>query len=156
MLLPAWQPAQSTVSSESQFCLQSAPSRSSPPHCSWPCPPGLLPRRSVSEQSCTVLHLTSMVVLVDFFFNSLVVRVPCSLIFWHFWLFIDFRLVVILLLLVVRGSTGFLPTLPSWPNEFVESYFCSIMWSVFENVPCALKRMSILLLWGKRFSIYIS
>ena len=39
--------------------------------------------------------LTSLVVLVDFFFNSLVVGVPCSLIFWHFWLFIDFRLVVI-------------------------------------------------------------
>ena len=28
------------------------------------------------------------------FFSSLVVRVPCSLIFWHFWLFIVFKLVV--------------------------------------------------------------
>ena len=49
----------------------------------------------------------------DFFYNSLVVRVPCSLIFWHSWLFIDFRLVVILLL-GVQGSEGFVPTPPSW------------------------------------------
>ena len=47
------------------------------------------------------------------FFNSMVVGVPCSLIFWHFWLFIDFSLVVILLL-VVRGSERFLPMPPSW------------------------------------------
>ena len=44
--------------------------------------------------------LTGLVVLVDFFFNSLVVGVPCSLIFWNFWLFIDFRLAVFLLLVV--------------------------------------------------------
>ena len=43
----------------------------------------------------------------------MVVGVPCSLIFWHFWLFIDFRLVVILLL-VVQGSEGFLPTPTPW------------------------------------------
>ena len=49
-----------------------------------------------SELASTV-RLTGLVVLVDFFFNSLVVRVPCGLIFWRFWLFIDFRLVVILL-----------------------------------------------------------
>ena len=53
-----------------------------------------------------------LVVLVDFFFNSLVVRVQCSLIFLRSWLFIDFRLVI--LLLVVRRSEGFLPTPPSW------------------------------------------
>ena len=47
-----------------------------------------------------VRRLTGLVVLVDFFINSLVVGVPRSLIFWHFWLFIDFRLVVILLLVV--------------------------------------------------------
>ena len=35
-----------------------------------------------------------------FFFNSLVVRLPCSLIFWQFWLFSVFKLVVILLLVV--------------------------------------------------------
>ena len=38
-----------------------------------------------------------------FFFNSLVVRLPCSSIFWQFWLFIVFKLVVIFLL-VVQGS----------------------------------------------------
>ena len=57
------------------------------------------PRPGFSEWALEVL-LTSLVVLVDFFFNSLVVGVPCSLIFWHFWLFIDFRLVVILLLVM--------------------------------------------------------
>ena len=56
-----------------------------------------------------------LVVRVDFFFNSVVVGVPCTLIFWHFLLFIDFRLVVIFLL-VVQGREGFLPTPPSWPE----------------------------------------
>ena len=69
--------------------------------------------------------LTSLVVLADFFFNSLVVRVPCSLIFWLLWLFIDFRLVVILLL-VVRGSKGFPPMPPSWPEPFISN---TILWS---------------------------
>ena len=64
----------------------------------------------------SVPRLTDLVVLFDYFFNSVVVGVPCSFIFWHFWLFIDFRLVVILLL-VVRGSEGFLPMPPSWPNS---------------------------------------
>ena len=68
---------------------------------------------AASPQFLSVCSLTGLVVLADYFFNSLVVRVPCSLIFWHFWLFIDFRLVVILLL-VVQGSEGFLPTPPSW------------------------------------------
>ena len=56
-----------------------------------------------------VCRLTGLIVLIDFFFNSLVVGVSCSLIFWHFWLFIDFRL-------VERGSEGFLPMPPSWPE----------------------------------------
>ena len=47
-----------------------------------------------------------------FFFNSLFVRLPCSLVFWQFWLFFIFKLVVILLL-VVRGSKAYLPTPPS-------------------------------------------
>ena len=65
--------------------------------------------------------LTGLVVLVDFFFNSLVVAALCSLIFWSFWLFMDIRLVVILLL-VVRGSEEFLPTPPSW-SEFWGTVF---------------------------------
>ena len=48
-----------------------------------------------------------------FFFNCSVARLPCSLIFWQFWLFSVFRLVVILLL-VLQGHEVFLPTPPSW------------------------------------------
>ena len=62
---------------------------------------------------CLSTHLTGLVGLVEGFFISLVVGVPCSLIFWHFSLFIDFRLVVILLL-VVQGSKGFLSMPSSW------------------------------------------
>ena len=47
-----------------------------------------------------------------FFFNSLVVRVPYSLIFWQFWLFFVFKFVV--LLFVMRGGKVYLPTPPSW------------------------------------------
>ena len=66
-------------------------------------------------QSSTSLRVLTGMIWFIFFFNSLFVRVPCSLIFWHFWLFIHFRLVVILLL-VVQGSEGFLPMPPSWPE----------------------------------------
>ena len=52
--------------------------------------------------------------LVDCFFNSLIVGVPCSLIDF-LALLIVFRL-VIFLLLVVQGSEGFLPMPPSWPE----------------------------------------
>ena len=79
-------------------------------HHSQPCPQGLLPHWFLS-----ICCLTGLVVLFDYFFNSMVVRVPCSLIFWHFWLFTDFRLVIILLL-VVQEREVFLPTPPSWPE----------------------------------------
>ena len=46
-----------------------------------------------------------------FFFNSLVVRLPYSLIFCQFWLFFVFKFVVVLLL-VVRGSKVYLPMPP--------------------------------------------
>ena len=65
-----------------------------------------------SESAGLVCRLTGLVFLVDFFFNSLVVGVPCSLIFRPFWLFIDFRLIVVLL--VVWGSEGYLLIPPSW------------------------------------------
>ena len=70
---------------------------------------------SLCRRACMVCRLTGLVVLIDFFVNSLVVGVPCSLISWCFWLFIDFKLFVILLL-VVRGSEGFLPMPPCWPE----------------------------------------
>ena len=74
---------------------------------------------------------TSLVGLVDCFFNSFIVRVPRRLILWHFWLFIDFRLVVILLL-VVWGSEGFLPTAPSW-SEPQRIWFCFFeTWSIVQ------------------------
>ena len=48
-----------------------------------------------------------------FFFNSLVVGLPYSLIFWQFWLFFVFKFVVVFLL-VVWGSKVCLPMPPSW------------------------------------------
>ena len=48
---------------------------------SQPCQPLLLPCCELFLSAC----LTSLVSLVDCFFNSLVVRVPCRLILWHFW-----------------------------------------------------------------------
>ena len=48
-----------------------------------------------------------------FFFNSLVVRLSYSLIFWQFSLFFVFKFVFVLL--VVRGGTVYLPMPPSWP-----------------------------------------
>ena len=93
---------------------QSALSLSFP--CSQPHLNGLLPRGGLSLSTCFTNP-------VDCFFNSLVVRIPCSLIFWHFWLFIDFRLVVIFLL-VVWGSKGFLSTPPSWPVLWNSNFTC--------------------------------
>ena len=48
-------------------------------------------------------------------FNSLVVRLPDSSIFWQFWLFFVFKFVVVLLL-VVQGSEAYLPVPPFWPE----------------------------------------
>ena len=49
------------------------------------------------------------------FFNSLVIGLPYSLIFWQFWLVFVFKFVVVLVL-VVQGGTVCLPTPPSWPE----------------------------------------
>ena len=49
-----------------------------------------------------------------FFFNSLVVGLPYSSIFCQFWLVFVFKFVVVLLLVVGRGTVC-LPTPPSWP-----------------------------------------
>ena len=48
-----------------------------------------------------------------FFFNSLVVGLPYSLIFWQFWLFFVFKFVF--LLLVMRGEV-YLPMPPAFPE----------------------------------------
>ena len=47
-----------------------------------------------------------------FYFNSLIVRLPYSLIFRQFWLFFVFKFVVVLLLVMQRG-TVYLPMPPS-------------------------------------------
>ena len=49
-----------------------------------------------------LLHVTAPPTSLDqcFFFNSLVVGLPHSLIFWQFWLFFAFKLAVVLLLVV--------------------------------------------------------
>ena len=49
-----------------------------------------------------------------FFFNSLVVGLPYSLIFWQLWLFLIFKFVVVLL--VVQRGAVCLPAPPSWPE----------------------------------------
>ena len=59
--------------------------------------------------------------LDECFFNSLVVRLPLSLIFCQFWLFFVFKFIVVFLL-VVREGTVYLPKPPSWP-ELRKVYF---------------------------------
>ena len=49
-----------------------------------------------------------------FFFNSLVVELSYSLIFWQFWLLFVFKFAV--LVLVMQGSREYLPMPPSWPE----------------------------------------
>ena len=53
-----------------------------------------------------------------FFFNSLVVGLQYSSIFWQFWIFLVFIFVVVLLL-VVGGGKVYLPMSPSWPEVLV-------------------------------------
>ena len=48
-------------------------------------------------------------------FNSLVVGLSYSSIFWQFWLFFVFKFVVFLL--VVRGGKVYLPMPPYWPKS---------------------------------------
>ena len=62
------------------------------------------------------LHVSTPPASLDeCFFNSFVVGLPYSLIFWQFWLFFVFKFVVILLV-VVRGGAVCLPTPPSCPE----------------------------------------
>ena len=77
-----------------------------------------------SPPAATLLQVLSMGLPIStpptsldecFFFNSLVVGLPYGLIFFQFWLFIFFKFVV-LLLLVVWGGTVCLLTPPSWPG----------------------------------------
>ena len=60
-----------------------------------------------------------------FFFNSLAVGCPYSLIFWQFWLYFVFKFVVVLLL-VVWGGKVYLYMSPSWLEIFVLLIFFSL------------------------------
>ena len=84
--------------------------------------PSNQPAHTSSTLSTTLLHILSSHLPISapptsldahFFFNSLVVKLLCSLFFFQFWLFFVFKLVVILIS-VVRGSKTCLPMPPSW------------------------------------------
>ena len=85
-----------------------------------PGPPAAALSRVLSAQ----LPLSAPPTSLDecFFFNSLVVGLPCSLIFCQFWLVFVLEFVVVFLL-VVQGSTVCLPMPPSWEVIFFLIYF---------------------------------
>ena len=88
-------------------------------HLARPGPPATALPRVLSAQLSTS---TSPAGLDEcFFFNSLVVGLPYSLIFCQLWLFFVFKFVVDLLL-VVRGGTVCLPMPPSWPEVCMISF----------------------------------
>ena len=70
----------------------------------WDYPLYQLPPYSVSSPRWLPVSVPSISMGECFFFNSLIVRLPCSLIFW---LFFVFKFVVVLL--VMRGGKGYLP-----------------------------------------------
>ena len=88
--------------------------------CGTACCGPLLPRQ---ESSLPWLPICAIPTSVNeySFFNSLVVRLPHSSIFW--WLVFAFKSVVVLLL-VVQGSTMYLPT-PHLGQEVVEFFLSS-------------------------------
>ena len=84
---------------------------------------------------------TGFIALFDCFFNSVVVGVPCGLIFWHFWLFIDFRL-------VVQQSEGFLCMPPSWPELLT-------LWWLYFYVAKMIFSLAFNIMFEKAFPIII-
>ena len=94
------------------------------PPCCWSSPPAWLPISTppTSMDEC--------------FFNSLVVRVPHN--FWHSWLFIVFKFVIVLL--VVQGSEAFVPMPPSWPEipriNFLKIHCCCIFLEILTLAFC--------------------
>ena len=92
--------------------------------CGKSCPPAT----ALPTQSATFPGVLCLFYQLDkgFFFNSLVARLSWSLIFWQFRLLFVFKLVVILLL-VVRGSEVFLHKPPSWLAAHLFSFFFSLI-----------------------------
>ena len=72
-------------------------------------PPGL-PAANLPGVLSAAAHLCPS---YQFFFNSFIVGLSYSSIFWQFWSFFVFKFIVVLLL-VVQGGKVYLPTPPSW------------------------------------------
>ena len=94
----------------------------SPSHClTWSTSQGLLrhspPAVTLPQVFSAGLPVSTLPTGLDecFLFNSLVVGLLYSSIFWQFYLFLVFKFVVALVL-VVQGGKVFLPTPPSWPE----------------------------------------
>ena len=77
-------------------------------------------------------HFCTFSALVEYgFFKSLVIRLPCNLIFWQFWVFFCFRLVVIFFM-VGQGGGACLSMPPSWPEvlQCFEYSVSTIIWTL--------------------------
>ena len=74
-----------------------------PPHC----------HHTISSPPQLPISILPICLDEYFFFKSLVVGLPYSLVFWQFWLYFVLRLVVIPLV-VVQGGEVCLPTTSSW------------------------------------------
>ena len=99
-----------------------------PPHQPPPCHRSFPPQLPVSTSPTSLNEC--------FFFNSLVVGLPYSSIFWQFWLFFVFTFVVILLL-IVQGGKVYLPTPPSWPEVSQVHRFLALL------ITCAKLRAKV-------------
>ena len=97
----------SLLSCSSQFICTKCGTAHSASHC-LACPG--LPALALLQVLSTWLPVSAPPAGLDecFFFNSSVVGLLYSLIFWQFWLFFKFKFVVFLLL-VVRGGKAYLP-----------------------------------------------
>ena len=114
----------SLLSCSSQFICTKCGAAHSASHC-LACPG--LPALALLQVLSTWLPVSAPPASLDecFFFNSSVVGLLYSLIFWQFWLFFKFKFVVFLLL-VVRGGKAYLPMPPSWLEILI--YFLIILW----------------------------
>ena len=77
-----------------------------------------------------------------FFFNSLVVGLPYSLIFWQFWLFFVLKCVVVLL--GVQGGKVYLPTPQCWPEVWELKFL--IMLRLAQDNPAEICTLTFLTL----------
>ena len=84
-----------------------------PVHQPLPFPVHQLPPCHMSSLSWLPVSTPPICLNECFFFNSLVVGLPYSLILWQFWLFFVFKFDV---LLVVLGNKVYLSMPPSWPE----------------------------------------